>query len=226
MSNQENEQYIKGFFRQIISSDPRLTEGVSEDTDRLLKDAESIFDKLLGDMPYVDNPQHVMASSMFFCSTMLAVYLAQKKQGVSAHQFGNQVLELLAASNDAQSAAPNDRNQPTPDFKAASEESQSDAQPNEFVFEVYAGDTDDVDWGMNVKSCAICSLFSKYDAMDLVPYMCATDDVMSDLGHQGLRRTGSIAVGAHQCDFVYKQGGEAKHLSDQYPGKIRIVNQD
>ena len=86
-----------------------------------------------------------------------------------------------------------------------------------------SSDSGEVDWGMNIKSCAICSLFSRHDAMDLVPYMCATDDVMSDHGAQGLRRTGSIAVGAHQCDFVYKHEGEPQHLAKQYPEKIRIV---
>ena len=89
--------------------------------------------------------------------------------------------------------------------------------------EAFLGDREDYDWGMNVKSCAICHSFSKYDAMDLVPYMCATDDVMSDKGKQGLRRTGSIAVGAHQCDFRYKRGGEPGHLSKQYPHKIQVA---
>ena len=86
----------------------------------------------------------------------------------------------------------------------------------------FLSDNDDFDWGMNVKSCAICSSFSKYDAMDLVPYMCASDDVMSDQGEQGLRRTGTIAVGAHQCDFRYKSGGEPQHIAEEYPERIRL----
>lgn len=56
--------------------------------------------------------------------------------------------------------------------------------------------------------------------MDLVPYMCATDDVVSDRGGQGLRRTGTIAVGAHQCDFRYKRGGEPLHLAPQCPQRF------
>lgn len=108
-------------------------------------------------------------------------------------------------------------------FISAGEASQKEAAPGEFVFEAFLGDREDYDWGMNVKSCAICHSFSKYDAMDLVPYMCATDDVMSDKGKQGLRRTGSIAVGAHQCDFRYKRGGEPGHLSKQYPHKIQVA---
>ena len=81
-------------------------------------------------------------------------------------------------------------------FVAAGDTSQRDAAPGEFVFEAFLGDQKDYDWGMNIKSCGICYSFSKYDAMNLVPYMCATDDLMSDIGEQGLRRSGTIAVGA------------------------------
>ncbi len=76
---------------------------------------------------------------------------------------------------------------------------------------------------MNIKSCAICHAFSKYDAMDLVPYMCASDDVVSDRGGQGLRRNGTIALGRHECDFRYERGGEPLRVAEQYPERIRIV---
>ena len=58
--------------------------------------------------------------------------------------------------------------------------------------------------------------------MDLVPYFCAADHVLSDQGDQGLRRTWTIAVAAHQCDFRYKRGGQGQHLAKQYPDRIRI----
>ena len=100
-------------------------------------------------------------------------------------------------------------------------------QENEqFVFEAFLGDRSEYDWGMNVKSCAICYAFSKYDAMDLVPHMCATDDVVSDRDNQGLRRTGTIALGAKRCDFRYKRGGEPLHLAPQYRDRIRDERSD
>jgi len=74
---------------------------------------------------------------------------------------------------------------------------------------------------MNVKSCAICFAYKKYDAMELVPYMCASDDVESDRDGQGLRRGGTIALGADHCDFRYKRGGKPQRLSEQYPDRIR-----
>jgi hypothetical protein len=76
------------------------------------------------------------------------------------------------------------------------------------------------DWEFNVHSCTICHTASKYDAMDLVPYMCATDDVMSEKNNDGLRRTRSIALGAHLCDFRFKDDGPPRRLAEQYPDRI------
>ena len=61
--------------------------------------------------------------------------------------------------------------------------------------------------------------------MDLVPYMCATDDLMSDLNDQGLSRTGTIALGRTHCDFHYQPGRPTEHLSNLYPDRIRVVEQ-
>ncbi len=58
--------------------------------------------------------------------------------------------------------------------------------------------------------------------MELVPYMCASDDVMSDLAGDGLRRSGTIALGAHQCDFRYQPGAEPETVADQYPEPIQL----
>ncbi len=52
--------------------------------------------------------------------------------------------------------------------------------------------------------------------------MCATDDSMSDAGNQGLRRTGTIALGADHCDFRFRHGDEPKRLAPQYPEKIQL----
>jgi hypothetical protein len=165
-----------------------------------------------------------MASALFICSINLALYLALKARGIDVHDFGSAMLTGLAK---APMPAPDSlTDEQIAQFTASADASQQDAAPGEFVYEVYSGEDDNLDWGMNVKSCGICHQYAKYDAMDLVPYMCATDDVMSDKTNQGLRRTGSIAVGAHQCDFRYTTGGEPQRLAAQYPDKIRVVAQE
>jgi hypothetical protein len=165
-----------------------------------------------------------MASAVFGCSGSLALFLALKERGVEVHEFGTVLLEEIRRNPPQEPDWENDKAAAKERFTALVESgkaSLSDSRPGEFVFEVFLGDRTEYDWGTNVKSCAICHAFSRCDAMDLVPYMCATDDLMSDIGEQGLRRTGTIALGSHQCDFRYKAGGEPLRLVEQYPERIR-----
>lgn len=115
------------------------------------------------------------------------------------------------------------RQQRPAQFAIAAEASQTDAAPGEDVIEFVSGENADFEWGYNVKSCAICQAAARDDAMSLVPYFCAVDDVMSDKGNQGLRRTGSLALGASHCDFRYRRGGQPNRLAEQYPEQIRFV---
>ena len=78
-----------------------------------------------------------------------------------------------------------------------------------------------VDFGFDIKSCAVCSLYQRHDASDLVPYLCALDDKMSRTLHLGLRRTGTRALGAERCDFRYQLGGETRALSSS---KLHIID--
>ena len=76
---------------------------------------------------------------------------------------------------------------------------------------------------IDITSCAICQMFAPYDAMALVPYMCALDDAVSDRYGQGLRRTGTIALGAARCDFRFTgRDGSPRPLSEQYPDEIQL----
>jgi len=49
--------------------------------------------------------------------------------------------------------------------------------------------------------------------------------LVSDWQGQGLRRTGTIALGAHHCDFRYKPDQEPKRVAAQYPDRIRVHRQ-
>ena len=217
---------IRDFFERAKPGYAQLVGSLVDDPEAAVEEAAAIFDRMIPELAYVDKPSHPMAASLFLCVALLALYLALRERGVDVHDFGSAVLTATAQGPLPQPEQAEDDRPPLErfaGFAARAEASQGDAGPGEFVFEAFLGDRKDYDWGMNVKSCAICHAFSKYAAMDLVPYMCATDDVVSDRGNQGLRRTGTIAVGAHQCDFRYKRGGEPQHLAPQYPDRIRVV---
>ena len=228
MSRSENEQRVLEQFTAWRERAISLAGRFVEDADVVVDEAAEIFREMVPDMAYVDDPDHPMASAVFGCCGSLAVFLALEKRGVDVHDYGSAALEEIRSNPPQEPAWDSDREAAREQFAAltaSGEASLSKARPGEFVFEVFPGDRTEYDWGTNVKSCAICHAFSKYDAMELVPYMCATDDLMSDFGKQGLRRTGTIALGAHQCDFRYRSGGEPLRLVEQYPDRIRDPGQ-
>lgn len=231
MTHQADAQFVRNFFETVRPWLTGLAGRLVDDPEAVIERAATLFDGMLPQMAYVDKPDHPMAYAVFDCSELLAVYLALKERGINAHDFGRAMLVAMAETPlpEAKLEQPKDE-RPAKDrfaeFIASAEASQRDALPGEFVYEAVAGDRSEFDWGTNVKSCAICAAFSKYDAMDLVPYMCASDDVGSDRDATGLRRTGTIAVGAHQCDFRFKRGRAGQHLAPQYPDQIRVVQKD
>jgi hypothetical protein len=193
-------------------------QSLAADADAVLARGREIFAGLLDELPYVDRPGHSMAGSTFACAAMLAVFQVLRERGIDAHAWGRAIHALPVvvppgAEDDYARVA------------AEAEASQSDAAPNEFVFEVVGAD-EHSERGMNVTSCAICHLFGRHGAMELVPYMCAYDDVTSAAHSSGLRRTGTIALGAARCDFRFRQGGEPLRLADQYPERIRLKRPD
>ena len=228
MSRKANEASIKQtYFENARGRLGRLAAGLTDEPEAVVEEAAECFDQLLPEMGYVDQPDHPMAESVFICSANLALYLALNKRGVDVHDFGAAMVRGLTAALAHAPEPPNDeaaREAYVATFIASAEVSATEAGPGEFVYEAFA-DTDQGDtWGMNVKSCAICAQYAQHDAMDLVPYMCATDDVVSDKMGQGLRRTGTIALGAHQCDFRY--GADPLRVAEQYPERIHVVATD
>lgn len=225
MNRIENQQFVKTiFFDQANVRLTRLAGRLVSDTDAVIAEASAIFDEMLPGMAYMDKPQHPLASALFICSVNLSLYLALKNRGVDVHAFGSAMLNgLMRAPIQVPQESDEALRERLAQFTLIAESSQVNAKPGEDVVEFVCGEDTEFEWGYNVKSCAICHAASKYDAMDLVPYFCAVDDVMSDKGNQGLRRSGSLALGAQHCDFRYTRGGEPQRLAEQYPDRIRLV---
>ncbi len=204
---------VAGFFQFLAERYVGICRAWVDDPEAVVADAAQRYAALVPTLAYRDNPGHPMATGLFFTACALAMQQALDEHGVGVHEFGPALLQSL-------------RDDPVPDpdwstlLGTLEASSEAPAKPGEFVVEVVA-ESDSV-YGMNVKSCAVCALYSQHDAMELVPYMCATDDAMSEAADDGLRRTGTIALGAHQCDFRYQKGGERLGLAEQYPERIHL----
>jgi hypothetical protein len=234
MSNQDNLKYIRQYFEDNRGNYASAVAELTEDVDGFFAEVKVTFESMLPHMGYLDEDKrkHVFASAVLSCSLNMALALACQKRGVSLHEYGSKMLNGLTALLKHQQI-PEGQNESVEEenaedfvrFTNAAEQSQKSAQPGEFVFEAVSGEGEDFKWGQNIKSCAICYMASKYDVMELVPYFCATDDLISDHSRQGLNRSGTIALGAGHCDFRYGTGDKARHLSGLYPDRIRLTEE-
>ncbi len=191
----------------------------AEDVEALLTESREAFARLAPEMPYTDRRDHLMWEPTLSVFQWLAVHLACRERGIDAHRLGRAMLDAGVPEGSGSSAEMTD----TLGARALRDAvaSHDGAAENEFVFEIVAGEDENTDFGIDITSCAVCHAYANHDAMQFTPYMCATDDLVSDRLGQGLRRTGTIALGAHHCDFRYKAGGEPLRLAPQYPEKIR-----
>lgn len=64
----------------------------------------------------------------------------------------------------------------------------------------------------DVLQCPVCRVFEEHDQRDVVPFVCALDDTMSELFDMGLERSGTRALGAERCDFRYRPGQRSRPL--------------
>lgn len=218
MAEQPGVQAAKGMFEMERTLLVAAARELVDDPEAAVDEAAETLDGMLPELAYLDRPDHPLASSLFQCATALALYLVLRDRGVNVHDFGRTFLTQFGALLEMLPESPIQYDDAA---AALGEESQRGARPGEFVFEVVPID-ERGRWGINMLSCAICHHFAKHDAMELVPYMCASDDVVSDRFDQGLRRTGTIALGAHHCDFRFHDGGEPLRVADRYPEKIRV----
>ena len=224
-SGQYDDEIFVTYFDKASARLLRLAQDlVGEDqAAEVMDSAAQRFREMIPTIGYQDNPKHPMASSLFATQANLALFLALRPCGVTAHQYGARMLKNMSGGkpNNAEAfGVPVEQIMKV--FRDSAQDSQTQAAPAEFVYEFVEAQAQ-VDWGMNIQSCAVCHVFGKHDAMELVPYMCASDDVISERDDQGLVRTGSIGLGAHQCDFRFKYGGEGQSLHTQYPDRIRIL---
>lgn len=204
---------------------------LTEEPDAVLRAARNRYTVIGPTLAYIDEPDHPMAFSLFTCAALLCLYLELEASGVDVHGFGTRMLRALSEAAQAAKAARGsaakvdltvlrDR---IGQLESAGARSQQAGKPGQFVFDAHWQDDATGYWTMEVSRCGICHLFGQHGALALVPYMCATDDVMSDMNDEGLSRTGTIALGRSACDFHYRPGQPTAALARDYPDRIRLV---
>ena len=107
--------------------------------------------------------------------------------------------------------------------REGAEESQRQEYPGDYVFSFVEGDGVDFDYGVDYTECGACKFLEAEGALELAPYVCASDVIFSDKLGWGLRRTMTIAEGYSKCDFRFKKGGKTSVTSSVLHKKLSQV---
>jgi len=206
---------VRGFNKTLRRIKPLLVSRYGEvNAYRLIEDAMKEYESLIPQIPYIgDNSPFLV----FLIPTVkcLALYRAMQRQGSSVEEAGRLIYEM---SEIELKAMPSTLRRLmgflwfSPWFKKRARKralsSQTREYPGNFVMQYVEGDGKSFDYGVNYLECANVKFLKAQGAMELAPYICATDKLSSEFLGWGLHRTTTLADGANQCDFRFKKGGD------------------
>jgi hypothetical protein len=211
MSTEAGKAYVMKYFENASEGLTSCIHGLAQDPPAVVEQARTLLrEDLMDRLAYLDTPGRTLAGALFFSAVHLAVWLALREEGVDVHDFGAAILSHR------------DELPPVIDEDAVEKNwfEASGRHSGEFKVEIVRDE--DYYMGYDITACAECSLYAQYDAMDLMPYMCASDDY-DQSQPPGLRRTGTIALGHDHCDFRFRRDDRPPTLAELYPDRIRWV---
>ena len=206
---------LRDFDKSLARVKPSLLSWIGEEQSRRLhRHSREEYEALIPRIPFIGVNSPLL---VFFLPTTryLAVYRGLQRQGLTIEDAGRLTLEI---GTGALRAIPSMARRLigyawfTPWFmnrlRKRTIDSQQRRYPGDYVLSYVCGDGREFDYGVDYTECASCKLLEAENAMELAPYVCAVDKFASELLGWGLKRTMSLAEGAHKCDFRFKKGGE------------------
>lgn len=181
---------------------------------QLIRESRGEYEALIPRIPFIGNNNPML---VFFLPTTryLAVYRALQRQGRTIEDAGRLTIEIGA---EELKAIPfiarrfisylwfsqwfKER------IKRRAIDSQQRRYPGNYVLTYVEGDGREFDYGVDYTECASCKLLQAENAFELAPYVCAVDQIASELLGWGLTRTMTLAEKSHKCDFRFKKGGK------------------
>ncbi len=82
-------------------------------------------------------------------------------------------------------------------------------------FSVLYDNSDDSGLAFVLDSCPLYEFAQKHGYMDLLPFMCASDHIMTQQFHAKLIRHSTLSAGDGKCDYWYVGDRSPEALSDK-----------
>jgi hypothetical protein len=174
----------------------------------LLREARQEFEALLAQIPYIGGDENHLTGALIESAQCLALYQAMRKRGKTATETGKVLYEAaVAQTGKAQLAIPPAEAITTEQLmerrRTRAMWSQERRYPEDYVYELVAGDGEEFDYGYDFQECAAQKFYHAHDADELTPFYCYLDFPKSTMG---LRRTMALSEGYTKCNHRFKAG--------------------
>lgn len=229
------ENYIKRKSRLLKSFDKSIARAEfliishygEEQANTIMDESRQEYENLIPQIPYIGDKNPFL---IFLLPTIrvLAIYRVLQKQGHTVESVGQLIYEMTKVELKA-----------LPGFirriigylwfsswllsrlQKRAKKSQEREYPGDFVFTYVEGDGQKFDYGINYIECANCKFLRAQGALELAPYICATDKIASEMLGWGLSRTMTLADGNEKCDFRFKKGGKTFVQGPQSSNQVK-----
>jgi hypothetical protein len=175
--------------------------------------ARSHFEDLIAEIPYVGPLSYPLPSTLAESAVSLSFYKIMKETGLSVKEAGEVIVN--AFREGLKNSPPEElQRQGAGMFSEefyriqayAAGESQKKRFPGDWIFSFLRGKPGEgFDWGWDFTECAILKFYKSQGAMELLPFLCVQDLIISELQATGLERTSTLCDGP-VCNFRYRRG--------------------
>ncbi len=169
------------------------------------------FETLIPQMPDLNGEMSFLKDSLAFAAMQFATYRVLEKEGMDIDKIWLFCEEVMTSWLDQTPGISKWIMEKLTFFsfvknrvKLASIKSRN-RQSDGFVFDFIEGDGKEFDWGVDYHQCAIKEFATLVGAEPLAPYICRSDNALSNAFGWGLKRTKTLALDGDYCDFRFRK---------------------
>jgi hypothetical protein len=177
----------------------------------MVREIRQEFEALIPKLPYIGGDKNMQTGELLLVIPFLALYKVLKARGKTVQEIGKIIylsyeiyFDRFPPYHMMFADMPRDV---LKGFDEMAVESQKRRYPGDWVFT--AVESEEFDMAFDELECGMCKFFDAQGAMEIMPYICLADFVMSRACGTGLTRTTTLAEGADKCDFRFKFGRQA-----------------
>lgn len=215
-------QFMRSFGRLLARVKPAVSAWLGEaQAETFMRESRQEYAALISRIPFIGD-SYVTLGFFLPVTRYLAIYRALQKQGRTIEEAGHLIYRL--GTEEALAIPPLGRRAMEVLWfsrwlrqliKKRALKSQQRRYPADFVMHYVEGDGQEFDYGVDYSECANCKFLQAENALEIAPYVCATDKPISELMGWGLYRTTTIADGSPICKFRFKKGGQTQVVVPQ-----------